>query len=388
MSAWNLPETYNSQGLVNQVDSFNSSEANLISQSEVDSSLDSSFEKNLPTLFVATAKGLHPSLVTDGFSSSLKSSKHLTRFLTSVFSHGLKIGDLETCIVLAKQFNCHKSYSKVIGNAVLNVNKAIVCESMIDNLGMLILKVLEMLDKICSGKDPLVHVIVDTLVKWVSPGQDKKREVTMSKNAKMIISKRGSDIGHTSMSGYKLVYSQVKAGLVGDCLSAETRAVLLDTLVIMGRHVIKGDATRFLIDDHQVHGAADSVDLIEENMEKVFDENANLLEKNEGNCVSDEYLPAGNKIDGSHKVEDLNEESEEISISLNRAEVNPSDLEMMKQEVMPVCKEKSMLYDAGFVCSFSADVENIKEALEKKQGGEVGTGNKNTKVELISPAMF
>jgi len=70
--------------------------------------------------------------------------------------------------------------------------------------------------------------------------------------------------------------------------------------------------------------------------------------------------------------------------------VNPSDLEKVEREVMPVSKEKSMLYEAGFVCSFAADVENIKAALEKKQDDEVGSGSgkKNKEVELISPAMF
>ena len=377
MSDWKLPETYNSKGLVNQVDSCNSSQASLISQSGLDASIDSSFEKTLPTLFVATAKGLTPSFVTDMFSSSFKSSKHLTQFLTCIFSYGLKIGDLETCLLLAKQFNRHKSYSKAVVYAVDNLTKTTVSVSMIDNLGMLIIEIFELLAKtMSSGINILVHVMVDTLVKWVSPSQDKKREITMAMNAKKIISKKGSDIGQLSASGYKLVYSQVRAGLVGDLLSAETRAVLLDTLVIMSRHVSKGEAIRFLVDDH----------LENENFKGLPEENQKIEEE----CDHGEDLPVGNEVTGIQHIEVFCEEkSEDTLASQNRPNVNRCDLEMMNQKAMPVSKEKSMLYDAGFVCTFSADVENIKAALEKKQDDEVGSGDKNKQVlELISPAMF
>jgi len=383
MSDWRLPETYNSHGLVNKVDSCNSSEANLVYQSGLDSSLDSSFEKTLPTLFMATANGLHPSLVTDMFSKSFKSSKHLIQFLTSVFSHGIKTGQLEGCLMLAKQFNHHKSYSKAIVKSVENLTKSIVSVGMIDNLGVLIIEIFEILEMMMStGKDLLISVIVDTLVKWVSPREDKKREVTMAINVKKIISKKGPAIGQTSISGYKLVYSQVRAGLVGDCLGAETRAVLLDTLVIMGRQVTRGGGTRFLVDDHQENSAADNEELPEDIKENHVDDNENSLEENVSISVDDEDLP------GENEESCLVNNKGNVSSQNRGAEVNQSELEKMDREMMPVSKEKSLLYEAGFVCTFSADVENIKAALEKKQDDETGSGKKNKEVELISPAMF
>jgi len=379
MSDWRLPETYNSHGLVYKVDSCNSSEADLVYQSGLDSSLDSSFEKTLPTLFMATANGLHPSLVTNMFS---KSSEHLIQFLTGVFTHGLKTGQLESCLLLVKQFNHHKSYSKAIVKSVDNLTKSIVSAGMIDNLGTLIIELFEMLDKMMStGKALFVTVIVDTLVKWVSPREDKKREITMAINAMKIISRTGPAIGQTTLSGYKLVYSQVRAGLVGDCLGAETRAVLLDTVVIMGRQVTRGGATRFLVDEHQENNAADNEDSPVDIKENRADENEDLPEVNENISVDDEDLP----VDSEENDVDENKDN---ATSQNRAKVNQIDLEKMEPEVMPASKEKSMLYEAGFVCSFSADVDNIKLAREKKPDDEAGTGKKNKEVELISPAMF
>merc|ERR1719233_662879 len=239
-------------------------------------------------------------------SNSVKSSKYLIQFLTSVFSHGLKTGQLEGCLMLAKQFNHHKSYSKAIVKSVENLSKSIVSVGMIDNLGVLIIEIFEILEMMMStGKDLLISVIVDTLVKWVSPREDKKREVTMAINVKKIISKKGPAIGQTSISGYKLVYSQVRAGLVGDWLGTETRAVWLDTLVIMGRQVTKGVATRFLIDDHQENNAADEEDSSQDTKENHVDDNEDLPEENVNNSVNDQDLLVENEENGVDENEDI-----------------------------------------------------------------------------------
>merc|ERR1719233_525227 len=252
-------------------------------------------------------------------SNSVKSSEHLIQFLTGVFTHGLKTGQLESCLLLVKQFNHHKSYSKAIVKSVDNLTKSIVSAGMIDNLGTLIIELFEMLDKMSTGKALFVTVIVDTLVKWVSPREDKKREITMATNAMKIISRTGPAIGHTTLSGYKLVYSQVRAGLVGDCLGAEIRAVLLDTVVIMGRQVTRGGATRFLVDEHQENNAA---------------ENEDLPEVNENISVDDEDSPVDIKENRADENEDLPVDSEENDVDENkdnatsqkRAKVNQIDL--------------------------------------------------------------
>ena len=109
MSDWREPETYNSKGLVSKVDSLNSSQANMINQPGFDSSLNSSFEQSVPQLFLATSNGLHPSLVTEIFQGS-KSPKQLTQFLISIFSHGLKTGQVDISLSLAKQFRPHKLF--------------------------------------------------------------------------------------------------------------------------------------------------------------------------------------------------------------------------------------------------------------------------------------
>ena len=63
---------------------------------------------------------------------------------------------------------------------------------------------------------------MDTLVKWVSPTMYRNKEVMLAVVAKNLIKKKGPIIIQSSGSGYKLVFAQVKAGLVGDRLVAET----------------------------------------------------------------------------------------------------------------------------------------------------------------------
>ena len=120
MSTWREPETYNSQGLVRMTDSLNSSQAKLISLPGSDSSLDSSQEEIVPKLFLAMSNGIPPSLITEMFQSSM-SSKQVTQFLSNIFTHGLKTGQVEMSIILAKQFHSHKYYTSSMVNTTMKV---------------------------------------------------------------------------------------------------------------------------------------------------------------------------------------------------------------------------------------------------------------------------
>ena len=84
-------------------------------------------------------------------------------------------------------------------------------------------------------RDNLTPLLVDILVKWVSPTMDGKREVMLAVGAKNLIKQTGPTIVQIFVSEYRLVFAQVRAGLVVDRLVAETSAVLLDMVVIMGR---------------------------------------------------------------------------------------------------------------------------------------------------------
>ena len=75
---------------------------------------------------------------------------------------------------------------------------------------------------------------------------DRKKEVMLAVGAKNLIKQTGpTNIVQSYVSGYKLVFAQVRVGLVGDRLVAETRAVLL---VIMVRQQVRlGEKERFVV---------------------------------------------------------------------------------------------------------------------------------------------
>lgn len=356
MSDWKELETYNSQGLVTKADSLNSSKASLVSQAGDDSSLDISYEQSMPQLFQATANGLHPSLVSKMFHISSKSSKHLSQFLNRVFSHGLKTGELETCLLLVQQFQQHRYYNRAMASTLDFIVKSNISLNKMEYLVMLMTEVYQMLEP--AGQEPLTHVMVDTLVRWLTPKQmDRKRELMLVGSAKTIITKTGPDIAASSLSGYKLLYSQIRAALVGEGCGAESRAVMLDILVIMARQGLHREEYGFILDFEQ----------------NISDQNCN-------------------------GIEDL-EKGGEVSKEIKSYEGGGEGSEDTKPETVEVAQEKAMLFNAGFVCTYAEDVANIKAALEKECDETVTPIEKSGKVaehkfvnpdkiELISPAMF
>ena len=186
MSTWREPQTYNSQGLVRMTDSLNSSQAKLISQPGSDSSLDSSQEEIVPKLFLAMSNGLHPSLITEMF-QSFKSSKQVTQFLTNIFTHGLKTDQVEMSIILAKQFHSHKYYTRAMASSMEVLLKT---HTMLDT-GHLVRLVSDVYQRLGSLRDNLTPLLVDTLVKWVSPTMYRKKEVMLAVGAKNLIKKTG-----------------------------------------------------------------------------------------------------------------------------------------------------------------------------------------------------
>jgi len=291
------------------------------------------------------------------FHISSKSLKHLSQFLNSVFSHCLKTGELETSLMLVQQFQQHRYYNKAIVNTLDLFLKSNISLNKMEILVMLMTQVYHMLEP--AGQELLTHVMVDTLVKWLSPKQlDRKRELMMVVSAKNIITKTGHAIAKSSLSGYKLVYSQIRAVLVGDCCAAETRAAMLDILVIMARQALHREEYGFILD-------------LEQNM---CDRNCNV-------------------------IEDLEKEGGEVSNTSKSIDGEGDGTEDTKQEMVQVAQEKAMLFNAGFVCTYAEDVANIKAALEKecdkivtpieKIGKDVENKIMNSdKIELISPAMF
>ena len=193
----------------------------------------------------------------------------------------------------------------------------------------------------------------------------------MAISAKKVISKIGSSIGQTSSQGYQLVYSQIRAGLVRSCLGAETRAALIDTLVTMGRQVIdNGEGDSYLVDNYK----------------------KNYSEKNESR-VNDKLTKI---VKNSGDFEDLSEKSSVLVENDCQSNLEVQQIGSQNEEpgVIPAVKENALLMNAGFVCTFAADVENIKAALEREGEEKVETVGKDTeefkssKVQLLSPAMF
>ena len=168
MSECCQPVTYNSQGLVRQTDSLNSSQANLISQPVSDCSLDLSLEDMVPKMFLAMSNGLHPSLVTEMF-QNFKSLKQLVQLMTNIFSHGVKADQVETSIVMAKQFNSHKYYTMAM---VDSMDVLLRSHARLD-IGLLVTLLSDVYEILGSGRDSLTPLLVDTLVKQVSPTVDK-----------------------------------------------------------------------------------------------------------------------------------------------------------------------------------------------------------------------
>ena len=103
-----------------------------------------------------------------------------------------------------------------------------------------------------SARDILTPLLVDTLVKWVSPKVDRKKEIMLAVGAKKMTLKTGPAIGQSSVLGYMLLFDKVKAELVSGGLVAETRAVLVDIMVIMGRQVMPGVKGKYIVSCEQM----------------------------------------------------------------------------------------------------------------------------------------
>ena len=84
---------------------------------------------------------------------------------------------------------------------------------------------LDISQRLGSLSDNLTPLLVDTLVKWVSPTMDRKKEVMLAVGAKNMIKKTGPTIAQSFVSGYRLV--------------AEARSVWLDMVGIMGRQQVR-----------------------------------------------------------------------------------------------------------------------------------------------------
>merc|ERR1740137_70443 len=109
------------------------------------------------------------------------------------------------------------------------------------------------------------------------------------------------------------------------------------------------------------------------------------------------FLDEHQKNDDENSVENKDETFTE-QIQIGKLEtVVLGDVEEIKTVVEE--HEKELLLKAGFVCSFAADVENLKItikkdsdemtlATEKSKEGEVDQQSEYEKVQLFTPAMF
>ena len=86
---------------------------------------------------------------------------------------------------------------------------------------------------------------------------DWKREVMLAVGAKNLIKKTGPTIVQSSVSGYRLMFVQVRAGLVGDRL----------VVVILGRQQVRlGEKERFVVECGQKENVKDYVIAIREDL--------------------------------------------------------------------------------------------------------------------------
>ena len=79
--------------------------------------------------------------------------------------------------------------------------------------------------ELCSTKDFLTPLVVDTLISWVTPSLDKWRELVQARGAKQTIQQAISVLCRSSVASYRLVFRQGRAGLVGRGMGAETRFI-------------------------------------------------------------------------------------------------------------------------------------------------------------------
>ena len=154
MAGYSEPETFNSQGLVRKEDSLNSSHANLYSQPGSDSSLDSSVEKIIPRLFLAVSNGLHPALSTGMF--QIDSSKQLDHILANILCHGVKTGQVDMSLLLARQFHSHKHYTMALVNSM---NIVLVTQARLD-IGKLASLLSCLYNELGSAKDCLTPTCI------------------------------------------------------------------------------------------------------------------------------------------------------------------------------------------------------------------------------------
>ena len=146
-------------------------------------------------------------------------------------------------LLLTKQFHSYKHYTMAMVNSINMVTQAKLDTSHLASLLSSVYK------ELGSAKDCLTPLLLDTLVSWVTPSLDKWRELVQAKGAKQIIQQTGTALSVSSAASYRLVFMQIRAGLVGSGMGAETRAVLLDMMVIMGRQVVPGEeGSRFAVD--------------------------------------------------------------------------------------------------------------------------------------------
>jgi len=346
MSGQRKPETYNSQGLVRAAaDSLNSSQASLMSRPDSNccGSLDSSIENSIPQLFLVISNGLHPGLATELVLTIVESLTQLSQYLTSVFTYGLKTRQVDTAVVIVEQFREKNKYHDMA--LVYSMNTVI--QSRIDVIAMasFMATVYKKLDRTGS----LTPLIVDTLIRWISPStMNKKKEVIQARAAKQLVQQAGSDMCRSSVSSYVLVYSQVRAGLLGGGLWAETREVLLDMMVVMGRQMFPGE-DKFVVKIH------------EEDVTNIANDVQKHLKSESAFSDKEESVPAEEEV---KKV---------------KSDIKDGNLGGVS------------FIDSGFVCSFAADIAKIKETNTKveKQGDEHDDLDADTsKIHLISPAMF
>jgi hypothetical protein len=127
--------------------------------------------------------------------------------LTNIFAQGLKTDQVEMSIILAKQFHSLTYYTR----AMMNTMEVLLRAHTMLNTGHLLC----LLEAAGSMRDNLSPLLVDTLVKWMSPIMDRKKEVMLAVGAKNLIKQTGlTNIFQSYVSGYKLVFAQVRVVLL------------------------------------------------------------------------------------------------------------------------------------------------------------------------------
>jgi hypothetical protein len=221
------PEVYNSRGLVTGR-----------RRASVDC-----VEQEVAGLFQAVSNGMPP-----GLAATIPRDGQAAQALAeSIFGFGLEIGAVDIAVALAAEFSRRPSFPAWLEHGLAGV--------VIGAGGHPLLPAL--LAAACRhpalGTPGTTLLAVDTMVAWVAPSQDRDRDLRSLRAARQLLAEAGSLLAAAQPAGLRLLYRQVRAGVLSGQGRASAAEQLLELAVALGRLRAPGQ-TGFLVEGVEAAG--------------------------------------------------------------------------------------------------------------------------------------